>query len=114
MSLSLLRSSSIHSVLPTPVSYAELWSHQEPVTEHCFTYNRLGPGTGQVSRTDQQTSRSSLSVQAAVYAKQWLPKETGYRGILGPVTGPGEMTQSTGPVSQPTLSGPSWSDSGFR
>ena len=92
------------------MSYAELWSHQEPVTEHC----RLGPGTGQVSRTDQQTSRSSLSVQAAVKANQWLPKETGYTGVLGPVTDPSEMTQSTRPVSRPTLSGPSWSDSGFR
>ena len=42
MSLSLLRSSPIHPVLPTPMSFAELWSHQEPVTEHYFTYNRLG------------------------------------------------------------------------
>ena len=32
--------------------YAELWSYQELVTEHCFTYNCLGSGTGQVSRTD--------------------------------------------------------------
>ena len=34
-----------------------------------------------------------------------LLEETGYRGIFKPVTGPGEMTvsQSIGPVSQPTF-----------
>ena len=31
--------------------FAELWSQQELVTEHWFTYSRLGPGTGQVHRT---------------------------------------------------------------
>ena len=50
ISLPLLRSS--RPVLPAQMSFfAELWIHQEPVTEHCLTYNRLGPGTGQVHRT---------------------------------------------------------------
>ena len=47
----LLRCSLFHPVLPPPMSFTELWSHQELVTEHCFTYSRLGPGTGQVHRT---------------------------------------------------------------
>ena len=43
-----------------------LWSHQEPVTEHCFTYNRLGPGTGQVYRTGSTDQQKFLKVQVAV------------------------------------------------
>ena len=51
---------------PIPAISGELWSPQKPVTEFCFSYNRLGPGTGQVSRTYEQTGRSSLRVQVAV------------------------------------------------
>ena len=58
-SLPLLRRSVIRPVLPDPLSFHRTMEPpqtgyrglQEPVTEDCFTYSWLGPGTGQVYKT---------------------------------------------------------------
>ena len=51
ISLCLLSVSLIHPFCQLQWVFTELWSQQELVTEDCFTYSRLGPGTGQVHRT---------------------------------------------------------------